>query len=214
MSRRPPRPSPTVAVLGVGARQYIARWGRGSAVHLSQALELISVQINCFSCILVTGISLYLSDVLGGRRGDVCVSVLDTFSCSEEETRPVCVRGQEDSRVSLRVFSFRSYTVQLIKKLHSWLCHFHLFIFSLLRTHTRRVSILQGKLSTRCSISYQLSLEISTWRAHAHTPKPAHGASLNRKSRRACLIWTCSCVRASGTFVHEVNLDMRPCQAR
>lgn len=81
MSRRPLRPSPHGRSAWCGsAAAYIVQWGRGSAVHLSKALELISVQINCFSCILVTGISLYLSGLLGGRRGDVCECVYWTLS--------------------------------------------------------------------------------------------------------------------------------------
>lgn len=51
---------------------WVVQCRRGSAVHLSRALELISVQINCFSCILVTGISLCLCGLLGGSRGDAC----------------------------------------------------------------------------------------------------------------------------------------------
>lgn len=64
---------------------WVVQCRRGSAVHLSRALELISVQINCFSCILVTGISLCLCGLLGGRRGEacwvcVCVCVLCSYS--------------------------------------------------------------------------------------------------------------------------------------
>lgn len=61
---------------------WVVQWRRGSAVHLSRALELISVQINCFSCILVTGISLCLCGLLGGRRGDVCVCVSFCVCCA------------------------------------------------------------------------------------------------------------------------------------
>lgn len=80
-------------------------------MHLSRALELISVQINCFSCILVTGISLRLCGLLGGRRGDVwecvlCVLVTHFFLLRSE--RPARLRGQEppDWCVSLHVIIF------------------------------------------------------------------------------------------------------------
>lgn len=76
-----------------GKAVWVVQWRRGSAVHLSRALELISVQINCFSCILVTGISLRLCGLLGGRRGDVCecvycasTSVSYTFSSVARRT--------------------------------------------------------------------------------------------------------------------------------
>ncbi len=81
---------------------WVVQWRRGSAVHLSRALELISVQINCFSCILVTGISLRLSGLLGGRRGDVrqhvyCahMCVLVTHFLLQRSERSDRLRGQE-----------------------------------------------------------------------------------------------------------------------
>lgn len=142
-------------------------------MHLSRALELISVQINCFSCILVTGISLCLSGLLGGRRGDVCsysVSQMAFFSSSSAKTGPVYPRRQEDG---LRVIACYYYNYlfffslwALFNSSDSRTSTAERAIFTVSRARTLGASILQGKLSTRCSIRYQLRPEVSTWLTH------------------------------------------------
>lgn len=86
------------------------------------------------------------------------------------------------------------------------------------RACTLGASILQGKLSTRCSISYQLRLEVSTWLTHTDETGTRTWQSPSSGSLGQTGVWararaSARRVRAGGTLVHEVNLDMRPCQA-
>lgn len=148
---------------------WVVQCSRGSAVHLSRALELISVQINCFSCILVTGISPCLRDLLGGREGGRCVSMCPRAEdqVSGLPTWEVPTPSDRWRRLSSSLGPYASdQNLRLVSKSPPS-CNHRLHRLSCYRTHTHTHTILQGKPSTCRSISYQLSLETSTWLTHS-----------------------------------------------